>query len=842
MRLLLTIGLLAASCLLTAEDFFLIRDGKSEHRIVLPAKGRQPAVDKYLKQTAEQLRDILRESSGAELPVVWENEIKPGTPGIYIGNTAEFRRQGGNVQDYKGLTNRILIRSGNVFLAGVDHARDTSAWHTYDQVQLGSVRAVVHFLERFAGVEFLMPGPTGTNVPVHKSVKLPAAFDNTEIPRLQMAAGRSNDLFYDCANENFGFGTVFHYRGHSYYAAVPKAKFGKTHPEYYIELDGKRDPSLGHVCISNPEVQELIYREALRRLDAGADTVQVAQTDGYTQCECKSCQAFGGVSDPAEKIWILHRTLAERLKKDRPGKRLQLLAYGPNWNPPETFDTFPGNVIIELCSYSQEDFARWKHIKGIAGFAVYLYNWGEYHVPGLLPKRPPEYLGEQARLFARNKVSGVYRCGAGELYGLEGPGYYVHAQMLRNPELNEFTMARHYVDRVFLEAAEPMQGFYNLLNARLEAYSRLDGNYGGKDKLPGDPRTTVCFLWSPELIAVLEQKLAAAEKLARTPKVKQRLDLVRREFTYAVSLAKTLHFYNAYRLNPDSASFEHLGNAVTAHQTLVNSYYDNKGKAKKIPGWQEIRFLGEMPRSMLMSNGRLRAEIGAPLNWNIPFLRSRKILPGTQKRQLTIGRCSAAPSFDFAAPEWQKVPWQELGHIQLGELKEATRFKVLYDAQNVYFAMESDLPAERKHQPVGHDGQAWLQDSLEILIDPLGTREVSYHFIFNPVADSYYEGARGLIRDPLHPKFGQEDAQWNGKWSYQTRRDGSRWLALVTIPFAAFGQTVPASGTQWTLNVARQSYYSPKMKWQGETGLWSPNLENMFIDRNLEAFGTAVFQ
>lgn len=666
MKLLLTIGLLTALYLHAAEEFYLIRNGKSDHRIILPAKGGQPAVERYLEQTAERMRSILRESTGADLPVVRENEIKPGTPGIFIGDTAEFRRQGGSVGDYPGLTNRTLIRNGNVFLAGVDRDRGSAEWDFWDRLQLGSVRAAVHFLERFAGVEFLMPGAAGTNIPVRRDVILPAEYDNTETPRLRMAAGRRSDLFYDAANENFGFGTVYHYGGHSYYAAVPKARFGKTHPEYFIELGGKRDPSLGHVCISNPEVQELIYREALSRLDAGAEAVQIAQTDGYTQCECAACQAYGGVTDPAEKLWILHRSFAERLKKDRPGKFLQLLAYAPTWNPPKTFDTFPGNVVIELCSYSPEDFARWKHIRGVAGFAAYLYNWGEYHVPGLLPKRPPEYLGEQARLFARNRVAGVYRCGHGELYGLEGPGYYVHARMLRNPELNEFNLARHYVNRVFLEAAEPMQGFYNLLNTRLESYCRLDGNFGGKDKLPADPRATVCFLWSPELIASLEQKLATAEKLARSPKVKQRLDLVRREFTYAVSLAKTLHFYNAYRLKPDFASFERLGDAVTAHQALVNSYYDSKGNARKIPGWQEIRFLGEMPRTMLMSNGRLRAETGAPLNWNIPFLRSRKVLPGTQKRNLFVGRCTAAPAFDFTAPEWQKEPWQDLGAYPAG--------------------------------------------------------------------------------------------------------------------------------------------------------------------------------
>ena len=217
------------------------------------------------------------------------------------------------------------------------------------------------------------------------------------------------------------------------------------------------------------------------------------------------------------------------------------------------------------------------------------------------------------------------------------------------------------------------------------------------------------------------------------------------------------------------------------------------------------------------------------------------ILPGAKVRSMVPGRVQKAPSFDFTKPEWQKGQWQHLNHIQLGKLHEQTRFKMLYDNKNVYFGIISDLPAKRKFKNMGHDGDLWWYDGMEILLDPVGAREVSYHFICNPLPNSWYEGALGLIKDPLHPRFGREDKSWNGKWSYETRRKGDVWEVLITIPYTTLNTTPPVKGTVWTMNVARQSYPEALGR-AGEVGLWSPNLENLSISDNLNAFGEVRFQ
>ena len=63
---------------------------------------------------------------------------------------------------------------------------------------------------------------------------------------------------------------------------------------------------------------------------------------------------------------------------------------------------------------------------------------------------------------------------------------------------------------------------------------------------------------------------------------------------------------------------------------------------------------------------------------------------------------------------------------------------------------------------------------------------------------------------------------------------------LYTIPCTPLNTTPPVQGTVWTMNVARQSY--PENVKGGEVGLWSPDLENLSVSDNLNAFGEVNFR
>ena len=204
------------------------------------------------------------------------------------------------------------------------------------------------------------------------------------------------------------------------------------------------------------------------------------------------------------------------------------------------------------------------------------------------------------------------------------------------------------------------------------------------------------------------------------------------------------------------------------------------------------------------------------------------------------GKVSAT---DFSKGAWAKAKWNHLGGIQLGAVTDKTRFKAVYDSKNIYFAFESDLDQKRTFNVCGQDGPCFGQDCMELLIDPTGTKNVYYHFIANPVPNSRYDEAFGLITDVLDPRYNKPDKAWNGKWDYTTTRKNGKWYLCVTVPYSTLNTKVAEPGTIWTGNFGREAFfYSPAHpKGRIELSLWSPNLETMsFHDR--ETFGDLIFE
>ncbi len=854
-------------CLLLFGAFFLtlpqlralVFNADSRYQIVLPDSCPNAGIHTHLRQGATVLQQAFAESLGLKFPIVNESKRDASLPAIFIGQTAAARQAGLKFAELKDFSGLIAERNGNVFLVGNDQHRfgSTEPSNNYRSYILGSLKALTVFMEDFLQVRFLQPGAVGIDFLPLTSVEIPDSLNRAVVPKLIFSSGRHATMLYDYAINDYGPGEIQTYGGHSYYSAVPKEKYAQSHPEYFImSASGQRDTTGNHLCISNPEVQELIYAEAVKQLQAGAGMIEVAQTDGYVACCCEECKKFGGVEDFGEKTWILHRSLAERLYKEYPDKKMLIICYPPNSDTPKTFTSFPPNVMIELCRYTPAFFEKWKAITVPHGFMVYIYNWGWYQITGLTPKRTPRFCAEQVRLFMDKGVRGIYRCGHGELPALEGPAYYVYGKMLEDSSQNYQQLEDDYYRRAFAEAYSPMRTFFAAMHERLEMYSRLQGQDSkssflpeseldetalpGAAPLPKNPRVIIAAMYTPEVLAVMERNLSAAEKMVQNEKVKTRLLAVRVEFDYLKNLANILHLYNAYRTQPCWELFNVLAQHLDERNALLDSYFDEKGRKKSIPGWREVQYVSAAPRDVMARNGRLSAPIDAPLTWNTSLLREKKILPGAGVRKMQIKRAQGAVSAtDFSSGAWASASWQELNGIQLGPIRAQTRFKVIYDDQNLYIGIESDLKDPIQHNAVGRDGCAWRQDSLEVVLDPAGSREQYYHFIINPLPNSFYDSAVGMITDPIHPMFNKADVSWDGDWEYQTLVKDEKWYALFKIPFATLNCKTPSSGTTWTMNLGRGAHNRANR--EVELSLWSPCLESMsFHDR--DSFGEGQFE
>jgi hypothetical protein len=427
------VSLLSAPTVLAAgATLDLVQDGKAVYTVVVPdGKGA------VAMSAATMLADTLEKASGARLAIVEETGA-PAGPKVFIGKTRAAEKAGLNVAAMKGIACVLKVVDGNLFLAGNDRSGYIKGDDNY--VMPASKKAAHIFLRDYAGVRWLWPNSQGlgTEIPKNATISFPADLNRSWTPVFDwVSAFQTSVAGHPESSQGYEFNSVreasvpyYSYGGHSYYAAVPKGKYAKDHPEYFAVIKGVRDSSNNHLCISNPVVQDLLYAEMLKHIDEGYSMVQLAQTDGYQPCECDPCKAIA--ADAGERHWIVHNKLAQRLAKDRPDAKVVIIAYWPTDVPPKTIAKFGPNVAVELCDYSYASFVRWQ---GKADeFLVYLYNWGSYHEMAFGPKSTPGMIARQVKLFHDQKVRGMYCCGIGESWGLEGPVYYIFNKCLEDPD------------------------------------------------------------------------------------------------------------------------------------------------------------------------------------------------------------------------------------------------------------------------------------------------------------------------------------------------------------------------------------------------------------------------
>ncbi len=606
MRIYFLLGFLSAMLAATASAAVIAENGKSDYSIVVPHRaGHHKLITKYYREAAGELRTAFKETTGATLPVVSEAEFPPSQPAIYIGAT---RRAAALGLDKLGLApwETVTVLDGNdIILYGEDRLFRKRA-KDYNDLQLGSVRAVSLFMRDTLGVRYLMPTASGRSTARRDRIEFSRTEPLRDKPDFLYISGRPNGMFYDFANNFLPMPLYGSYGGHSHDRAVPAKTYFDSNPEYFAIVNGKRNRT--QVCLSNPDVRELIYRETLKRADEGYDWVQLAQADGFAGCECPQCREYLGSDTWGEKLWAIHRDMAERFAVDRPGKKVVLLAYTVTRKPPEKFKEFPANTVIELCHYSQADFDAWNSVKGNAGAVVYVYNWGYYKDEGFSPSLPPSFIPEQLNLFRKNRVHAIYRCGFGELFGLEGPVYYAYGQLAGDAGRELNSALDEYCERAFGPASADMRTFFDRLYARVNdgQYPEPDWSdfmYGATIKLYENQRLTV-RRYPAAILAELEASLAAAEQAPNLDEAqKRRLHLTRIEFDY---LKHSAALAGAFLKWLDSGRKEEDLPPLRLAFDRRNSYIDSLyGSNEKIVYDDFSMFYGR-PRQMLLNGGRFR--------------------------------------------------------------------------------------------------------------------------------------------------------------------------------------------------------------------------------------------
>ena len=806
-----------STSVLTAGEITVIENGKSDYVIAVP----DGEAGKIVRTAANALQKYLKESTGCELPVVCESAVE-NRPAFYLGKTGKGVRTGipyDKLQDY---IHCMKTAGKDIFLAGKDNSAGIKGGLDYhDRQYLGQLtglnpqvrdrsyrkwhgthKAVLSFLEKAGVVHFLLPGENGRNVISKKKLTVSDDLNEIREPAIPYCYGRNyGDLDTTIALNHNDIPDYKNYGGHSFGVAVPSGRFAKTHPEYFVMVNGKRRPEYGpagggHLCLSNQDVFDLMIKEIARQRKAGFRLVQVAPTDGQVPCECPQCKAAGS---PGELQWRFFRKLAETVKQKMPDVKLVFLAYGHTKNPPKTFDTFPDNVIIEYAIWNkfEEKFEAWKTFRKIPKLA-YVYLFGSYHAMIFSPVRSPKYVAQTIRILKENNVRGIYKCGWATELGLEGPVCYVFSRMLENPALDPDRLTDEFCRRAYGKACSPMKTFFSLLHSSLDT----PGGHSIIDELerrPRNPEQLHLYAFSGTKIRYMRHHLwAAGHTAGLSDKEKARIRLVSREFQLLEMRVKLYALNEAFKAVPARELLEPIARELSAMDKLIDSWYDAKGAMKTEPGFY-WPFLENVSKPVLRRGG---GRIIGPFpkefaNGIAPLKQSMHIKTRPEDFQLYISRI----------PPYSMRNFQDTEHFQFSFAVPdfPTRIRAGYDRNNLYFRIECRFPAGNPS-----DFVQWCRtrpdlktENLTIYLNMDPEKKQFCCFEFNPFG--YRRQSRfGFHTDPLHPDAGKIDVNWTPVWECIAAPEEKKrkWTAFVTIPFKSLGTVCP-EGKSWKINFIR---------------------------------------
>lgn len=324
-----------ASLILAAVLTIAERNREPTVEIGVPA-GSSPSV----RYAAEELRDHVREMTGVELPIVDAD----GTTEVTISEIADpglgtdgFRLRGDN--------GKLRVEGG----------------------RRGVLYGVYEILETYGGCGWY--SSFMTIVPRRDSFSVPADFSIERKP-----AFRTRELlWFDASHPDFAArlrlngnyhrptarhgGNEFRFGGglgncHTFAKLVPVDEYFDAHPEYFSEVGGKRIREQTQLCLSNPEVLEIVTEKVLSaiRRDPGATYFGVSQNDWQGFCSCAKCRAVDEEEGSRSgSIIRFVNAVADEVAKEFPDKIIETLAYQYSRKPP--LKTRPRkNVMVCLCT------------------------------------------------------------------------------------------------------------------------------------------------------------------------------------------------------------------------------------------------------------------------------------------------------------------------------------------------------------------------------------------------------------------------------------------------------------------------------------------------------------
>ncbi len=466
------------------------------------------------KYAAEELQTYLRKITPEPCSIETDNDPAAGTlrsPLIVLGYhplNADL-----NPDDLALEESIVSVEQHRIRIVGGKEPSVTSPdgkTHVRDR---GTLYGVYHLLDEL-GVRWYRPDPWGEHVPKMESVQLPMGDrfykpgykyrDSTGIYRwfkdqtpeqaemARMWAVRNLLNTNISANEP-KHGGVYYFRSHHNYPnLLGVGKYYKEHPEYFALVNGERS-KWGQLCLSNPEVQEILAQAAIEeaRKYPQAETVSLSPTDGTLWCECEGCRAMDdpeliapnggeerlGKVSMSNRVTVVHNMIAKRVSEAVPGKKVAWYAYLATSEVPTRITELEPNIVIMPTSMAAAygDYSALlndPNSRGNRRFLGILQGWSrmapmvtrEYWSGGCWYGPIPMLTVLKDRLteYRKYRVEGVIN----ESHPSWGPQtdlHYFLARLMWNPDLDLDAELEEFCRNYYGPAADPMLRYHRLL-------------------------------------------------------------------------------------------------------------------------------------------------------------------------------------------------------------------------------------------------------------------------------------------------------------------------------------------------------------------------------------------
>lgn len=436
---------------------------------------------------------IPQSSSGAEYPAKFLQEILKKSLGrdIQIKKEDTSRKQAasdseihiGETEYVKSLKQDIanLDEDGFIIDFPSPHRITITARTDY-----GTKFGVYEFLEKFVGVRWLFPGNLGEYVPTYNELEIiPVKVRQEPVFKSRLLSfgppPLSDDLSQWAERSRMRNRVNFH---HSIWNFFHPSQYGKTHPEYYPVINGKRfipetdSEDSWHTfqpCFtaSGSPQAAADYIRKIRQQNPQETSFSFGVNDGFGFCECSQCRKFDNCGKNSEGFYNNSNTyynwcnsVIKELGKPFQNISFGCLAYYNVATPPK--NKLVSNLIPYI-TYDRMQLAdpqraqaskllldEWSAKASEIGWYDYIYG-KQYCIPRVYFHLMADYLKYGASKNVRHYYAEAYP----DENWQEGPKFYVTLKLLWNPELDvDKLLDEWYYCAVGPQAAASLKAYY----------------------------------------------------------------------------------------------------------------------------------------------------------------------------------------------------------------------------------------------------------------------------------------------------------------------------------------------------------------------------------------------